>query len=289
MLNNQSGKDAAASFLPAYAYSPWKTGREKEEQDRLRNIEEIELLDGITGVGNYTFYGCGKLKKLSFTDSVKSIGGGSFTGCSALREIHLLMDADAKSCLKDVISETFHEVYVTVYLRDQKQYLKLIFPEYYEEGVENTPARILETHFHGSGYRYRQCFTDKRLDLKRYDDLFEVAVIYEKKEIVIPMAVGRILYPFALADKSRERYLDYLKDHILEVAEFYLNGREKPETIDENWYEVFTCILEYGDWKEEQLDHCIKTAAALRQTEAVSFFMDKKQKKFAPAKKMFDL
>ena len=25
----------------------------------------------------------------------------------------------------------------------------LIFPEYYEEAVENTPARIIENHFHG--------------------------------------------------------------------------------------------------------------------------------------------
>lgn len=29
------------------------------------------------------------------------------------------------------------------------QEAKLLFPEHYEEAVENTPARILETHHHG--------------------------------------------------------------------------------------------------------------------------------------------
>lgn len=35
---------------------------------------------------------------------------------------------------------------------------RLVFPEFFEEAVENTPARILETHTHGSGMWYRNCF-----------------------------------------------------------------------------------------------------------------------------------
>ena len=114
--------------------------------------EELELSHGIEEIGNYTFYGCSNLKRLKFTDSLRRIGGGSFTGCSALRELYVETEKDRVTCIRDVVTETFHEMYVTVYYRDQDVYARLVFPEYYEEGVENTPARILETHFHGSGY-----------------------------------------------------------------------------------------------------------------------------------------
>ena len=82
---NAGKRDAEASFLPAYHYSPWKEGRTKEEQEALLLAEEMEIADGVEEIGNYTFYGCGRLRSLSFTDSLKRIGGGSFTGCSALR------------------------------------------------------------------------------------------------------------------------------------------------------------------------------------------------------------
>ena len=68
--------------MPAYYYSPWKEGRTKEEQETLLHAEEMEIADGVEEIGNYTFYGCGNLRTLSFTDSLKRIGGGSFTGCS---------------------------------------------------------------------------------------------------------------------------------------------------------------------------------------------------------------
>ena len=138
--------------LPSYAWSPWKEGRSGEEQRELQEIQEIRIPDGIRELGNYTFYGCRNLMTLEMTDSVKTIGGGSFTGCGALRRLHMLMEPGGTSCIRDVVSETFHEVYVSIRFRNSSEGAELIFPEYYEEGVENTPARILETHSHGCGY-----------------------------------------------------------------------------------------------------------------------------------------
>ena len=66
---NEGKRDAGASFLPAYYYSPWKEGRTKEEQETLLHAEEMEIADGVEEIGNYTFYGCGNLRTLSFTDS----------------------------------------------------------------------------------------------------------------------------------------------------------------------------------------------------------------------------
>ena len=118
--------------LPSYAWSPWKEGRSGEEQRELQEIQEIRIPDGIRELGNYTFYGCRNLMTLEMTDSVKTIGGGSFTGCGALRKLHVLMEPGGTSCIRDVVSETFQEVYVSIRFRNISEGAELIFPEYYE-------------------------------------------------------------------------------------------------------------------------------------------------------------
>lgn len=272
---------ALAPFLPSYEYSPWKTGRSKEEQKELREIEKITIEDGIETLGNYTFYGCRNLKTLAMTDSVKSIGGGSFTGCGALRNLEMLMEENSVSCIKDVVSETFHEVYVSIRFRNTGKRAELIFPEYYEEGVENTPARILETKFHGCGYKYRQCFTDKKVDFKKYDSLFSEAVINEKPEIVVPLAMGRLLYPYELMEKGKKEYETYIKEHMQETGIYYL---EK-----DTWHEVFSFLAEEKIWSEEGLDSILKEASVRNLVSVVSFLMEKKRELFAPKEKSFDL
>ena len=48
---NAGKRDAEASFLPAYHYSPWKEGRTKEEQEALLLAEEMEIADGVEEIG----------------------------------------------------------------------------------------------------------------------------------------------------------------------------------------------------------------------------------------------
>lgn len=272
---------ALAPFLPSYEYSPWKTGRSREEQKELIEIQEITIEDGIETLGNYTFYGCRNLKTLNLTDSIKSIGGGSFTGCGALRNLSILMEEGNISCIKDVVSETFHEMYVSIRFRKTGKRAELIFPEYYEEGVENTPARILETKFHGCGYKYRQCFTDKKVDFKRYDTLFPEAILNEKPEILVPMAAGRLLYPYELMEKGKQVYEEYIRNNVQEVGLYYL---EKAR-----WHEVFSFLALEKLWSEEGLDFIMKEASRRNYLDIVSFLMEKKRELFAPKEKSFDL
>ena len=277
---NAGKRDAEASFLPAYHYSPWKEGRTIEEQEALLLPEEMEIADGVEEIGNYTFYGCGRLRSLSFTDSLKRIGGGSFTGCSALRELHVLMGEGAKSCIMDVAAETFHEVFVTITFRETGDRAKLVFPDYYEEGVENTPARILETHFHGSGYRYRQCFTEKRVDYHRYDSLFEVAKVYEKPEILIPMAMGRLMYPRELGEEAGNAYAAYVREHLKEAGAYFLKRRE--------WHSALCYLAEHAVQRAGEMELLLGLASGCGMTEAVSLLMEEKRKRFGRAVKSFE-
>lgn len=274
-------KGEQAFSLPSYAWSPWKAGRSKEEQEELQEIREIQIPDGIRELGNYTFYGCRNLEILEMTDSVKSIGGGSFTGCGALRKLRVQMEAGGTSCIRDVVSETFHEVYVSIRFRNSPQGAELIFPEYYEEGVENTPARILETHYHGCGYKYRQCFLEKKIDYQGYDRLFYLAKINEKPEILLPMSMGRLLWPWDLGCQAREEYLSYIREHVLECGLYYL---EK-----EDWNQVFAYLGEERLWSQEAIDQVIRSASERNLAETAAFLMEEKRKRFSKKKKTFEL
>lgn len=269
-------------YLPPYAYSPWKAGRRQEEQEELLGIEEIRIPDGIEGLGDYTFYGCRNLRSLFMTDSLKSIGGGSFTGCGALRELHVLAEEGNPTCIRDVVSETFHEIYVELTFRRTGRKARLIFPEYYEEGVENTPARILETHFHGCGYKYRQCFHEKRIDFKNYDQLFSTALVYESAEILLQMAMGRLLWPYALSEEAAAIYKGFIKDNLKLCGCFYLGRAEQQQ--------VLTYLGDAGLWTREDLDAVLDASAKKHRSDAVSLLMEEKRRYFpGKSQKNFEL
>ena len=263
-----------------YAFSPWKEGRTQEEKQYLLQAEELEIKDGVEAIGNYTFYGCRNLKSLKFTDSLKQIGGGSFTGCSALRKLYVKMSKNMPSCIKDVVAETFHEVYVTIEFRETGEFAKLIFPEYYEEGVENTPARILENHVHGSGIRYRNSFLHKKLNILEYDKLFPYAEAWEEEEIVLKLALDRILYPMDLTETAEKKYIDYLHEH----------GEHAVGVLGKNKeYEAMQSILDKITPDREQTEKMLERAQRSGDSRWVSILMDTLQKHGRKKRKAFEL
>ena len=52
-------------------------------------ITALEIGEGVTGIGNYAFYGCAGLSRVQLPETLGSIGTGSFDGCAALTEICL--------------------------------------------------------------------------------------------------------------------------------------------------------------------------------------------------------
>ena len=57
--------------------------------DARHNIEEIEISEGITSIGNYAFYYCPELTDVEIPVSVTSIGDLAFAFCSSLKSIEL--------------------------------------------------------------------------------------------------------------------------------------------------------------------------------------------------------
>ena len=87
----------------------------------------------------------------------------------------------------------------------------MIFPEYYyDEAVENTPARITVSNIHGAGQKYRYCFEGRKFRFDRYDKMF----VYEKAEESVLMAskiaVTRLQYPKGLWESAKRNMKSFL-------------------------------------------------------------------------------
>ncbi len=252
-------------------------------------LEEICLPRAMRRVGRYCFYDCRNLEKLEFHGELTDWGSGVFTRCHRIRALCVHTDEQGSSYLKDVLDELPEMLEVTYIcpggnMREQtaaeqpngktqmqeiQKYTKakLIFPEFYEEGVENTPARILETHVHGSGISYRNCFQGRCFDFTQYDALFPHARALESNEVVARMVIGRLQYPAGLTDKARETYETYVAEHETDLGRWFLKQKDMDSL---RW------LLNRSKQADPLTDELLPFASRLHNTEAVSYLMNRK-------------
>ena len=246
------------------------------------DVEEIVFPYTLKEIGRYIFYGCGNLKKLEFSDSLMQIGCGAFTGCHALEKLTVHMRQGKKSGVKEMLGEMWQRIDVNflyeyeedgieksdiMHRRENKSEARLVFPEHYDEAVENTPARILYTEYHGSGSNYRQCFYDKELNYQEYDRLFEMAVAMDKLEVLVDMSFGRLEFPYELTGKARKNYREYIRKNLGDIAE-YLVKQEDMHRLE--------VISSQKLWTLEGIDSALDCASKRKETEVSAFLMNER-------------
>ena len=241
-------------------------------------VEEVILPETLEKVGRYAFYNCGKLRKISFGSLLEDLGAGALTGCHKVEELAVHTRENGQSCLRDFLTELPEELMVTLVREDACG--RFCFPEIFEEGVENTPARILENHVHGSGIRYRNCFQHRVLNIREYDELFAYAVAWENENAVISLALNRMLYPMELGEKAKKRYLEYLGEH-MEKAVLILEKQQE--------YGALGRILEQLRPGQETIRKLLETAENRSDMEAVSVLMNYQHRYVKKGRKVFEL
>lgn len=264
----------------------WKSDNADFFVDRHRickeEVVELRLPINTCEIGRYAFYRCRNLRRLIISDRLLDIGGGAFTGCR-VEEVEIHFYNGEKSCLKSILDEIRFAIRATLCYHKADGSLDtaiILFPEHYEEAVENTPARMLETHHHGSGGYYRQCFYERKLDFQKYDALFSQAVALENPKIVIELALSRLLTPVGLLSKYKEVYEQYLHAQMEDVACYVL----EKEGMEEIAY-----LTQHGVWTKEGLEKAIEKAGMSRKTECLSMLMDVKRQMFPEKRKEFKL
>ena len=267
-----------------YAFSAHKDGEEDAEtwesedvisfgEERLlagEEVQEIVFPDTLKEIGRYIFYGCKKLERLEFSDTLMQVGTGAFTGCSGLKELVIHQKKGIKSCAKEILGELWQKIDVDFLYENGEaggQRAHMVFPEHYDEAVENTPARILYTEYHGSGSNYRQCFYDKELNYQEYDRLFEMAVAMDKLEVLVDMSFGRLEFPYELTGKARENYREYIRKNLGDIAE-YLVKQEDMHRLE--------VISSQKLWTLEGIDSALDCASKRKETEVSAFLMNER-------------
>lgn len=247
-----------------------------------KRIESLSLPRTLKKAGKYVFYRCFSLKKLCFSDEFTDIGAGAFTGCR-LEELEIDFYQGERSCLKFIVDEIRYALRVTLrYYRfdGRLETARVVFPEHYEEAVENTPARIVETHYHGAGGYYRQSFYNKELNYPEYDSLFPLALAQEDEEILADIASYRLRFPYRLEKRAEERYMEYLARHMTQA------GRQNVLREDMDMLKFFG---ERKLWDKEALTQAVETASEERKLEILACLMEQKRRLFPGRKKTFDL
>ena len=148
------------------------------------SLEEIWLPTNLKKIGAYGFYNCERLRCLHCSSRTIDLGTGLFAGAGSVEVLDMELFEGEKSCLKELLSELRQTLRVRLRLGENGGEARLIFPEYYEESVENTPARILYIETHGCGHRYRYCFGGTEFEYQKYDELFPHVKVQEPEDLV---------------------------------------------------------------------------------------------------------
>ena len=243
-----------------------------------QTLESVRLPDTMEEAGRYLFYGCRNLRELHFSDRLKNIGSGAFTGCRSLSALHVrLLDGD-RSCVHDILGDLWQRIDVTFYKGGTEA--RLVFPEHYEEAVENTPARILFTQHHGSGNNYRQCFYNKEIDYRKYDGLFYSARAQDDVNVISDLIFARLMYPEDLTKEAQKAYEDYVREHALPVAEHLADTEDLAALKEFSAREL---------WTRESLTGVVHYASGQGKRAVLAFLMNEKHRLYPERKKKYEL
>lgn len=242
-------------------------------------LEEIILPETLRKIGRYAFYNCQSLERITLSDTLSDIGSGAFTGCHRVRLLEVRMEAGERSALQALLSEFAEALEVRLFREGRR--MTLYFPPYFEQGVENTPARIIVTRTYGSGLKYRNCFVNRRLSLSQYDRQFPWAREEEDLDFLIRLALARLLWPEELGGKARTAYEDFLREKGEEALKLAI--REQRE-------EAFLFLTEQLGLSPEICSRAAAWAAEQGKAGAVSRLMRQSRQGFKTAGgRKFDL
>ena len=197
-------------------------------------------------------------------------GAGVFTGCTQINKLDIRIFPEEKSSFKEILSELRQMLVVDYRDKEGKLLAKLIFPEFFEESIENTPARIIMREMHGCGHMYRYCFNGTDFQFWEYDKLLPTAEILESPALVCRMALYRLYWPKGLTEEWKEEYWKYIKKHPDEAAKGLTERGER---------EILSWLAEAKETDSQMLEQMIQATAGLGDAQVSAILMDARHKK----------
>lgn len=276
------------------------------------DIKEVYLPKTLRRIGRYGFYNCEKLHTLHFYAETREVGGGIFNGCRKIKEMYIHLGEDEKSALRDFVTEITDRVIVHSIVPDgqggEKEISRVVFPEFYDESIENSPARNLSFSIHGSGQKYRYCIIDKKIQYDKYDKVFFWEAIEEAVGDAAEIAINRLMFPHCLTAVCKGKYEQYLLENLYEVllanmkhgenfkwvvGNYGMCRREDRKSVQvqaesRNERESAQAALTGPYLSEADMDNLIAESSKHKLAEISGVLLDLKHHLYPPKKKKFE-
>lgn len=238
----------------------------------------IRFPEGLEKIGSYAFYNCYELSSVEFHSPVSDVGSGLFTGCYKIKNLEVHIITGKRSCLKEFLSELRQQLTVSYECPQGKA--RLLFPEMFEESVENTPARIITREMHGCGHRYRYCFDQTEFQFQKYDALFPHVIVQEPEAVTTALVLGRLFYPLGLTAAYKEAYESYLAKH-MEAAAF--------AALEEQDEDLYIWLARQYARDRQTCDRLVELANSRGEAGLLGRLMELRRERFPSEKRSFIL
>ena len=253
-----------------------RCGRPNGEFDN-RRIRTLTLPRSLKAVGAYAFMNCRELHTLCLYDALEAIPSSAFMNCRSFSKILLTQEEDCSAAvLSSFIPWLAGEFDVTV-SRPDGEILRLIFPEFYEDYVENGPTHFFNYWIEGAGYAYHNVFKDRALSVQAYDELWTGFFAAEHEyDSALRLAWYRLRYPCGLSPAAEAAYREYVCKSTLAVFDI---------TLEENDIAGLNLLLSYDAFTADELSRAQDRARTLALTGATAVLLEAQHKKFSGARR----
>ena len=189
----------------------------------LPGVRTLDFAPGIAEIDDFACYGMPDLVSVTLSETLTEVGDAVFRACDALQSVHYAAPQGNFYALRALLSEPEPAFCCELKLRDGEA--ELYFPSFLNEFDEDTMARAIHPRIEGCGYAFRECVTRREIDFFQYDCQFARAAAAER-EAACRIAIGRLRYPYRLAEVRRKAYRDYLADESETAAELAFRDYE---------------------------------------------------------------
>lgn len=226
------------------------------------DIESVILPNTIKTLYGFAFHNCRNLKKISLFDSVDDYYDGVCRQCDSLSDIEIKIERNWYEVIRNFLAD--NDKTLRFVIKRDGFISCLVFPEYVYDFSENTMARTIQFSIGGSGMIYRECVDRKNVNYREYDKLFEKAVI-DGNAVSEDIAIGRVLFPYELAEGYRERYELFIKKNGRSIVERLIkniesSGESTAFDADEvSPMNLIKGLIPFLD--NEAIDHAVKLAS----------------------------
>ncbi|WMJ89031.1 leucine-rich repeat domain-containing protein [Anaerocolumna sp. MB42-C2] len=252
-------------------------GSEKEYIYGQR-LQEITLPEDLEVIDGYAFYNCKELSTVNMYGGKIRIDNGAFMNCEKLLSINVKAKPEDITGVRGILTELTSELCITFIKGEEKGVF--IFPEYYEESIENISARVFQYQLHGAGYRYRQCFEQGKLNIIEYDLVFQLEEIQTIHETALNIAFVRLKYPYKLQEGLEELYLSYISKHIDKAVNIMIHK----DNID-----GLNFLTNLGIMSKEIYTEALEEAVRTGRRECAGILLKARLFYYPPKEKSFEL